>query len=203
MTIMKLCMNLIGKSRNKAKSEVMDLFKVTDYEDVPDHHQIRTDDGRIFLNSLIQNHPLAVIDILAEGGYDALIKLVLAAEDRYHDIIKKNPNDIDGAIDAMYGTFMNDSELDQEIEDLENKIYLKEQEQYQNDEFEDFFSDQELAILPENTLLDLYDLRTQAKRNKIENEKMKLQSVLDKKIKFRESMTPLLIPNLTSDLYSF
>lgn len=180
----------------------MNLFKVTDYEDVPDHHQIRTDDGRIFLNSLIQNHPLAVIDILAEGGYDALIKLVLEAEDRYHSIIEKDPNDIDGAIDAMYGTFMNDSELDQEIEDLENKIYLKEQEQYQDDEFEDFFSDQELAILPENSLLELYDLRAESKKQKLEKEKIRLQSVLDKKIKFRESMIPLLIPNLSSDLYS-
>lgn len=181
--------------------KIMDLIEIRSFEDVPDHQQIRTDEGRIFLNSLIQNHPLAVMDILIDGGYAALLEFVLEAEDRYHDIIKENPNDIDGAIDALYGTFKYDSELVQEIEDLENKIYLKEQEQYQDDEFEDFFNDQELAILPENTLLDLYDLRTQAKWKKIESEKMQLQTILDKKINFRDSIIPMQIPDLTLDLY--
>lgn len=177
----------------------MDLIEIRSFEDVPGHHQIRTDEGRNFLNSLIQNHPLAVMDILIDGGYAGLLKFVLEAEDRYHNIIEKDPNDIDGAIDALYGSFKYDSELDQEIEDLENRIYLKEQEQYQNDEFEDFFNDQELAILPENTLLELYDLRTQTKREKIENEKMQLQAILEEKIYFRESIIPMRIPDLTHE----
>lgn len=169
----------------------MDLVEIRNSEDVPGHLQIRTKEGRNFLNSLIQNHPLAVMDILIDGGYADFLKFVLEAEERYHNIIEENPNDIDIAFEEMYGIFKYDSELDQEIEDLENKIYLKEQEQYQDDEFEDFFNDQELSTLPENTLLDLYDLRTQAKKKKIEDEKMQLQTILEKIINFRDSIIPM------------
>lgn len=171
----------------------MNKLQIRNHYDVPGYAQIKTKVGTIFLDSLIENHPQTVKDFLKLGGCNALLDFVIERENKYAAIIKDNPNDIDLAIDEMYGSFKYDSQLDQEVEKLENDLYLKEQEHYQNDEFEDFLSEQEMTTLSEDEQIELYDDRTQQKSRNIEAEMILIQMKLDENVRLKDSLYPIKI----------
>lgn len=164
---------------------------IRNYKDITGFHHIKSKEGIIFLNSLIENHPLTVIDLLLEEGYDGVIKLVLEREKDFLRIQKENPNDLDGARDALYGEFKFDSELDLEIDSLREKVWLKEEKKGSKFEYSDYLTDQEMTTLSEDAQGDLFDARYDENLRKEEAEIVELQGQLDDKIKFKESLSPI------------
>lgn len=169
----------------------MNLTTISNYEDVTGFHHIKTKEGTIFLNSLIKNHPLSVVDILVEEGYDGLIKLVLERERDYLKVKEEHPNDLDMARDALYGEYKYDSDLDMEIDNLKERIWRMEERKGNKFEYSDYLTEQEMATLSEDKKAELYDARYAEKLRREEAEIVKLQGQLDDKISFKESLSPI------------
>ncbi|MCC9138867.1 hypothetical protein ACFSKU_08925 [Pontibacter silvestris] len=171
----------------------MKLVTIESFEDVVGKQHIKTGEGVRFVNSLIKNHPLAVVDILNEEGWDGLVHLVIERENKYHKAIKENPNDLDTAIDALYGEFKYDSALDKQIEELEEAIYQLTEEQYSHsrtDDFKNYLNEAELE-LDEDEQVALYDKRTKEKWRELEKKKLEKQIGLDNLTEFKEALFPL------------
>lgn len=167
------------------------LVTIRNHEDVVGHWHIQTKEGRTFLDSLIENHPLAVIDFLQEGGYDALIKVVLEGEQKYHEIIGENPNDLDGARDALYDIFKYDGELDRKIDELQETIFEKKHEQLNGEEEEDLVSFQDEEEISEEQLNNLYKERRAERWRRMELDIMDLETSLEEAEKLKENLNPI------------
>ncbi|MTI30027.1 hypothetical protein [Xanthovirga aplysinae] len=123
------------------------LITINDYHDVVGHHWIGTSEGTTFLDSLIKNHPLAVVEILEEGGWDALVSMVLKGEKAYHNVLKEDPTDLDTARELLYGEYAEDSELDREIEKWEEELFTLRKKRTHFHELDELLTPQEMAEL--------------------------------------------------------